>query len=231
MNDSSTPTTELIRRASGRNTTGHALALAIQRRWESHNEALEEAGIFLGTALPLSQAAQWDEESFKLALTKLNEHGFSLSWQSLKNEKDNFLLLAVLEYSFPAIGSQTVHQLIGYGLKRFGSWDEALKASGFSPLDVRKQFFFKNKAQVRDALKHLFDNLVDLKPSRIRVDRSEATAKLIYEATGVYARGATLYNSARTAFGTYRKAIEEADIVPEDVYESTEIRTEVLQDL
>ncbi len=155
-------------------------------------EAVDAAG--LDYARDVRKIPKWTEERIIRQIQEAWAAGEDLSWTSVTTDR-----------RFSALAYAAIRD------NQFGSWDDALRAAGIDPSEVRRYESWNEEKIVR----------------QIR-ERQEAGKPLNSKA--MQDNQSKLFNAALNYFGGWDKALEAADIDPESVYKRRRWSSELIME-
>ena len=168
------------------------LLRAANHRFEGWGEAVNAAGI--DYAREVRKVPKWTKERIVETIQTAREKGVDLSWTSVTNDDD----LSAMAYA--AIRKSN-----------FGSWDNALRAAGIDPADVRRYESWGEEKVIR----------------RIRERKRQG---LPLNSSTMQQQDAKLFNAARDYFGGWREALMAAGVNLEEVYKRRRWNRDIIMD-
>ena len=156
------------------------LLAAANYHFGSWREAVNAAGV--DYANQVRKIPKWTKDNIAAAIREAHEKGEDLSWTNVTRDK-----------TYSALAYAAIRE------KRFGSWDEALRAAGVDPRKVRRYESWSEGKIVRRI--------------KARADKGKPlNSKTMQE------EDSKLFNAALNYFGGWDKALLAAGIAPEKVY-------------
>ena len=168
------------------------LLAAANYHFGSWGRAVDAAG--LNYARDVCRIPKWSIESIRIAIHEAHKSGEDLSWTSVtKGKKYSALAYAAIREN------------------RFGSWDEALKAAGLDPAEVRRYEAW-DEAKIIGRIKRRSKGGLPLNSKAMQDGESK------------------LFNAALNYFGGWDKALEAAGIAAKTVYKRRRWNAELIKE-
>lgn len=210
--DRTLETTKIINEASGLNTTGFRLYRAAAKKFGSWDKAILASG--LDPALIRRTDSSWTKILIVKAIQVLHKEGIPLNRTSLENDQHGSATQILRELTGKNVDAR---RLLCISKKRFGSWDNALKAAGLDPLEIRKDKAFWTRQMIIDAILALDKAGVPLGYTALQSDETMKTKRILYEVTGRKVSGSALYSVVISRFGSFSKTLKVARMHPKKV--------------
>jgi hypothetical protein len=152
----------------------------------------------------------WNRDLLINSIKELSRSGHPLTVKSIWKDRSGTTTKTI----YRAIGRKTTGSGLHDAARRyFGSWDQALKACDIdSELIKEKPFWTKKK--IVWAIKAVQENNIALNTDKIGRDCSRQTSKIIKQAVGKERFGRSLYGGAYRKFGSWDRALHEANVNP-----------------
>lgn len=155
----------------------------------------------------------WTKELVVVAIQALSKSGHALTVKTIWRDRKGSTV-KVLRHS---IGKATTGSALHDAARRYyGSWDSALNASGLESEFIKEKPFWTKRKIVR-AIQEVHKNDIALNTQEIGSDQSSQTAKIIKSALGKKRDGKSLHGGAYRIFGSWDRALIEANINPNTV--------------
>ncbi len=168
------------------------LLAAANYHFKGWGDAVNAAGI--DYAWEVRKIPKWNKERIVEAIRAARDNGADLSWTSVTNDND----LSALAYA--AIRDS-----------QFGSWDDALRAAGVDPADVRRYESWDEEKIIR----------------RIKERRRKG---LPLNSKAMQEQDSKLFNAALNYFGGWSEALMASDVDPEEVYKRRRWSRDIIMD-
>lgn len=108
--------------------------------------------------------------------------------------------------------------LVRSAISRLGSWDNALRHSGFDPTLIRKDIQTEwSEQQIIKAILALYSENIRLSSGKIRLDRSEKTRNILFKSVGKNNSGKSFYITCIRYFGSWKNALLTAGLDPDSI--------------
>lgn len=197
----------LLREVLGFEATGAQLFKAGYRYFGNWNAALEAAGI---SPVADRLLIQWSKESVIELIQKLKNRGILLHYSYVRNDPDRYVANVLAERFGKSVKGGA---LIGAATNQFGSWDDALRASGLDPSKISPQNSW-TRDLFKSGLLALIGGGVSINAGTINSDTSLRGSQLVRSGTGFLATPAALYDTGIRFFGSWDAALRYAGIDP-----------------
>jgi len=211
--DLSRETARIIQVSTGKARDGRSLLGAAYRTFGSWDRALMESG--LKPSEFRVRRFKWDRQSISKILRALHRSKVPLNVGSLSTNVSNEASRIILRNSGRKIQARSLYNV---GRRKIGSWDGALKYSGFTPSDIRKAGApcEDRKDLLIEMIQTLHINDYELNTTSLLMN-SKKIQKFLESKFGRAVSGYSVRNGAKKLFGSWDKALWEAGLNPIEI--------------
>lgn len=211
--DQSKETTIIIKNKIGKPRTGRSLSGAAYRTFGSWDQALRESG--LNPSKFRVRRFRWDKPSISKILKALHRSKVPLNVGSLSKNSGHETSQIILRASGRKIQGRSLYNV---GRRHLGSWDEALKYSGFTPGSIRKKAAQceEKKDLIIEIIQVLHINGHELNSTAV-LSQSKKIQKFLEAQYGRAISGYSVKNMAKKLFGSWDQALWEAGLNPNEI--------------
>lgn len=205
--DDSPRTHKIIQNHTGKNTSGRALLTAAREYFGSWDKALEASGV---PPVTVRKTRVWTKELVQSAIRSISIAGLPLDFVSISREhcsSTRGILRQVTQRN------TTGASLCAAGIKFFGTWTNALEASGLPAASIRRDRVW-NRESVVKALSVLDEHKFPLNASSMNREKSAGVSNLLLGITGRMTTGSSMYQAARVIFSSWDAALRQARLDP-----------------
>lgn len=209
--DHSRATTSLLIEVTGRWTTGAGLYNAACRFFVSWDKALTRAGIPIDD---IKEKPFWTKRKMIIAIQGLHQARIPLNAGFVQYDRSKETTQVIKN----CIGKpRDGRSLIGAAYRTFGSWDSALKESGFNPSEFRARRFRWDKQSISKILRALHRSKVPLNVGSLSKDFGDETSRIILKTSGRKLQGRSFYNVGRRRLGSWDEALKYSGFTPSTI--------------
>lgn len=205
--DDSPGTRRIIQSHTGKNTSGRALLTAAREYFGSWDKALEASGV---PPVTVRKTRVWTKELVQSAIRSISIAGLPLNFVSISREhcsSTRGILRQVTQRN------TTGSSLCAAGIKFYGTWTNALEASGLPAASIRRDRVW-NRESVVKALSVLQEHKFPLNASSMNREKSAGVSNLLMGITGRMTTGSSMYQAARVIFSSWDAALRQARLDP-----------------
>ncbi len=207
-----------LKKAFGADVGAITLLRTAEKEYGSWNAALLAAGLNPNEInLHSAKKLLSDPEQIIKAIRLLKEAELSLNSNSVRDDEGG-LYSQVLSKAFNA--KMITSALQNAAKQKFGSWDKALLAAGFDPVEIRARVpvgALSSKEQIIKGIQALRDANLPLNQLSLNQKKNSAYSKVLGKAIGAKANPAAFAEAASKLFGSWDAALTAAGIDPSTV--------------
>jgi hypothetical protein len=213
QNDRSRETTEIIRACIGKPRDGRSLIGAAYRTFGSWDRALKESG--LKPSEFRVRRFKWDKQSIAKILRALQRSKVPLNGGDIGKDVSDQARGIILKVSGRKLQGRSLYNL---GRRRLGSWDKALKYSGFTPGSIRKiaTQCEERKDRIIEIIQALHIHEHELNVTSM-LRNSKKVQKFLEPRFDRAISGYSVTAMAKKLFGSWDKALWEAGLNPNEI--------------
>ncbi len=211
--DCSQYTERIIKNALGKKRMGRSLHGGAYRIFGSWDRALYAANI--NPSQVRKRKFIWNRTSLSRVLNVLYENEIPINSTSLVNDRSEQTNSIIFDYTGQRIKAPFLFKM---GKNDFGSWDQALKYSGFKLSEVRKSGSpcFKDEEKIVNIIRLLNRHECALNRSAL-AEKSHIIKYLIEDHFGSAISGLSVLNAALLIFENWDEALWESGLDPSSI--------------
>ena len=191
----------------GRPTSRKFLYFIACHYFGSWNEALKRCGI---DPINPSYNRFWNRALIIHSIQALKESNHPLMVKSIHRDRTRKTTKVLLNVTNKATTGSGLHDA---ARRFFGSWDNALKASGLDPQMIKEKPFWTEE-KVKKAIWALHKKGISLNSSHMGINVNRRTSSAIKAELGKGRVGRSLWGGAYRIFGSWDRALTEAGVNP-----------------
>jgi hypothetical protein len=206
--DSSRETASMIQKELGKKRVGRSLYGAAYRIFGSWDRALYEAGV--NPSLHRRKTFGWDVRQLARILNVLHDLQVPVNASSLSKDTSDQTASIIFDLTGQRERGTFLFRLAN---QKLGSWDSALKHSGFWLSDIRRSGSpcERNPEKVIAMIRMFHKNKIALNPSAM-ITHSHHMKFFVEQNFGAAVSGSSLMSTARTLFGSWDQALWESGL-------------------
>jgi hypothetical protein len=210
--DRSQKTTDILRAIVHRRVTGSALYVAAIKKFRAWDIVLKAAGIEPREVR--NDTKFWTKQKIKTAVRALHRAGVPLC--VAKIEKDRSSENREIIYRSSGIRASS-RKLYRTSVRKFGSWDNVLKAADLDPIEIRRTTRCLSKEGIIRAIRKLEKNRTPLNHAKLKTLSNRKISKNLNLGKIRSKFGIKLYTDAKKQFGSWDNALIAAGLNPKEI--------------